>query len=131
MGMNITGQDAIAFAQSLWILALDLITGLEKQVSSFLSWTISTLSSSLEDNATVTLFIISAFISIIIWLLNERAKRFNEIHLRKAERYVELIDLIENLMENEEKKKPGDPDLKIKFIHQINLCWLYCSDDVT
>lgn len=32
-------------------------------------------------------------------------------------------------MENE-NKKPGDPDLKIKFRHQINLCWLHCPDDV-
>lgn len=75
------------------------------------------------------LFVFAAALSLVTWGLTEWARRSTKRHLRKTERYVELIDLIENLMENE-NKKPGDPDLKIKFIHQINLCWLHCPDDV-
>jgi hypothetical protein len=82
-----------------------------------------------NDWLPLILFVFAAALSLITWGLTEWARRSTKRHLRKTERYVELIDLIENLMENKEKK-PGDPDLRIKFIHQINLCWLHCPDDV-
>jgi hypothetical protein len=81
----------------------------------------------LKDWLPLIIFAFTAFLSLLVWGFSEWAKRSNERFLQKEERYLKLIELIENLKENE---KPGDPDLKIRFIHQINLCWLYCSDDV-
>jgi len=75
------------------------------------------------------LFVLGAFLSLLTWGLTEWARRSTKRHSQRTKRYVELIDLIENLMEND-KKKPGDPDLKDQFMHQINLCWLHCSDDI-
>jgi hypothetical protein len=86
-----------------------------------------TLSTLLKDWLPLIIFATTIFLSILAWYLNERAKRSNKIYLQKETRYLELAELIENLKENE---KPGDPDLKPKFIHQINLCWLYCPDNV-
>ena len=108
-------------------IILNPITELANTAISLFSQIFAAVSDSLKNNATLTIFIVSAFISIIIWYLNERSKRSILEYKIKEERYVELIDLIEELKDG---KKPGDDELRPKFIHQINLCWLYCSDDV-
>jgi hypothetical protein len=66
------------------------------------------------------------FLGLLTLALGEWAKRSYDKYLKKVDRYIELINLIENLKENQ---KPGDPELQSKFIHQINLCWVVCSDD--
>ena len=72
-------------------------------------------------------FAFSAILIYLGWRFKEQVERSNKIYLQKVERYDKLIELIENLKEN---MKPGDTELRDKFMHQINLCWLYCPDQV-
>lgn len=117
--MEIPSQAILAFAQMLWINAISLL-------SQSLVNARDIIIVSLKNNATITIFIFAAFASIIIWYLNERKRRSIQEYKQKEKRYIELIELIESLKENE---KPSDNN-RDKFLHQINLCWLYCPDNV-
>jgi hypothetical protein len=61
----------------------------------------------LKDWLPLIIFAFAAFLTLFTWGLTEWAKRSNKRYLLKVDRYVELIELIESLRENE---KPGDPD---------------------
>lgn len=54
----------------------------------------------------------------------EKQKKSGSIH-RKEERYAELVKSIKGFYVNSE-----NPELKSVFIDQVNLCWLYCPDQV-
>jgi hypothetical protein len=112
-------QDILALVQLLWINAISLL-------SQLLEITRDITIESLKDNATITIFIFAASASIIIWYLNERKRRSIQEYKQKEKRYIELIELIEKLKPDE---KPSD-HLRDEFLHQINLCWLYCPDNV-
>ncbi|MGX1191574.1 hypothetical protein [Metabacillus sp. SLBN-84] len=69
--------------------------------------------------------IITVIAGFITWGLNERSKRKHESYKRKEERYAELIKSIKGFYVNS-----GNTDLKSNFLEQVNLCWLYCPDEV-
>ena len=70
-------------------------------------------------------FFLPAAGAVVAWFVDRRQRRALEEYQRKEERYRELL-----------KSLPGfyvvsqDRQLKQAFLDQVNLCWLYCSDDV-
>lgn len=70
----------------------------------------------------VVIGLIAGFITLF---LNERSKRSEEEYKRKEERYVELINALRGFYVDSQNK-----ELKESFLRQLNLCWLYCPDDV-
>lgn len=73
-------------------------------------------------------FVIPLFGGVLAWFLNESKKRSWEEYNKKEASYRELLLALKGFYEG------GDgvicKDLKNKFIDQLNLCWLYCPDDV-
>lgn len=67
--------------------------------------------------------------AIVAWFANERRKRMWEEYKRREDRYQELILSLKGFYlsswSQEESKKH-----KNHFIDQLNLCWMYCPDDV-
>ena len=67
-------------------------------------------------------------VAVVGWLLNEYSKRQWERHKRKEERYVALVESLKGFYAS-----TGQADAKGKkeeFLKQLNLCWLYCPDEV-
>lgn len=87
------------------------------------SW-LSQIESAIKDYPTIAIFAVTALATSSVWFWNERAKRSNHEYARKEQRYLELCKGIRGCYQ------PADPDLKEKFIDELNLCWLYCPDDV-
>lgn len=69
--------------------------------------------------------IISLIIAIGTWVINEIFKRKWEEYRRKEERYRILLETSRGFYSEKEKD-----ELKIAFINQVGLCWLYCPDKV-
>jgi len=67
----------------------------------------------------------SVLVVVIGWYLNERSKRKWEAYKRKEDSYKELIRTLEGFYQD-------NPDSKLReeFLNQLNLCWLYSSDEV-
>lgn len=67
--------------------------------------------------------------AVIAWFANEWRKRRWEEYQRKEDRYQELIKALRGFhvstVSAEESKA-----LKNNFIDQLNLCWMYCPDEV-
>lgn len=67
--------------------------------------------------------------AVIAWFVNEWRKRSWEEYQRKEDRYQELIKSLKGFYlaswTLEESKFH-----KNNFIDQLNLCWMYCPDDV-
>jgi len=70
----------------------------------------------------VILTLIGGFIT---WCLNERRKRRYEEYKRKEEKYSKLIRCLRGFYINSTSK-----ELKEEFLNQLNLCWMYCPDEV-
>jgi Pyruvate/2-oxoacid:ferredoxin oxidoreductase delta subunit len=68
------------------------------------------------------LALISGFVT---WYLNERSKRVYEEYKRKEEKYSELIRSLRGFYIESSSK-----ELKTEFLNQLNLCWMYCPDEV-
>jgi Pyruvate/2-oxoacid:ferredoxin oxidoreductase delta subunit len=66
--------------------------------------------------------LIAGFITLF---LNERSKRVNEEYKRKEERYTELLNALRGFYVDS-----LDKDMRENFLRQVNLCWLYCPDEV-
>ncbi len=62
---------------------------------------------------------------VVGWYLNERSKRSHGEYQRKEEMYLELIRCLRGFYVNSR-----DRDLKQGFLDQVNLCWMYCPDEV-
>lgn len=62
---------------------------------------------------------------IVIWRLNEHSKRTYEDYKRKEEKYSELIKCLRGFY-----VRSSNEELKDEFLKQLNLSWLYCSDEV-
>jgi len=83
------------------------------------------------EQATVNILIpvigaVIVFISgLVTWYLNERSKRIYEEYKRKEEKYSELIRSLRGFYVDSFNK-----DLRTEFLNQINLCWMYCPDEV-
>jgi len=69
--------------------------------------------------------LITVIAGFITWGLNEKSKRIQESYKRKEERYAELIKSIKGFYVNSDS-----PSLKGNFLQQVDLCWMYCPDDV-
>lgn len=72
-----------------------------------------------------SLSLLAAIGAVIAWLIDHRQKRAWEEYQRKEERYRELLLALPGFYEGSAR-----PQLKQTFLDQVNLCWLYCSDDV-
>ena len=73
--------------------------------------------------------IIPVLVALIAWLGNEWRKRQWEEYQRKEARYQELIMALKGFYLsswNQDESKI----MKNHFIDQLNLCWLYCPDEV-
>jgi hypothetical protein len=70
----------------------------------------------------VILTLIGGFVT---WYLNEHSKRIYEEYKRKEERYSELIRSLRGFYVDSFSK-----ELRDQFLNQLNLCWMYCPDEV-
>jgi Pyruvate/2-oxoacid:ferredoxin oxidoreductase delta subunit len=84
-----------------------------------------TMLSNLIDYIPLLITLITIITGFITWGLNERSKRKQEGYKRKEEHYTELIKSLKGFYVNSNNK-----DLKEVFLEQVNLCWMYCPDDV-
>ena len=67
-----------------------------------------------------------AFVSAVVtWYLNERSKRIYEEYRRKEEKYSELIRSLRGFYVDSFNKEQIT-----EFLNQLNLCWIYCPDEV-
>lgn len=69
--------------------------------------------------------VLTAGVSLLIWFGNEHSKRAYEDYKRREERYVKLIENIRGFYESSQSFEKKD-----EFLNQLNLCWLYCPDDI-
>lgn len=65
----------------------------------------------------------------IAWFANEWRKRRWEEYQRKEDRYQELIKSLKGFYLSSVSAEDSKL-LKNQFIDQLNLCWMYCPDDV-
>jgi len=63
--------------------------------------------------------------SLTTWRWNEASKLSQENYIRRERQYAKLISYIHGFGEDNHGKEAKD-----KFIKELDLCWLYCSDDV-
>ena len=59
------------------------------------------------------------------WYLNEKSKRTYEEYKRKEEKYSGLIRSLRGFY-----IESSDKELRTEFLAQLNLCWMYCPDEV-
>ena len=59
------------------------------------------------------------------WVANEWRKQYWELYKRKEESYKELLKSVRGYYD-----VAVDTKLKAEFLHQLDLCWLYCTDEV-
>jgi hypothetical protein len=64
--------------------------------------------------------------TVIAWLTNERRKRVADEYQRKEASYKELIKSLRGFYIGAEDAK----NLKLEFLNQLNIAWLYCPDEV-
>lgn len=64
-----------------------------------------------------------ALAAIVVWFFNERSKLSWEQYKRKEENYKELLRCLRGFYVSTQ-----DRDLKLQFVHQVNLLWLYAPD---
>ena len=70
-------------------------------------------------------FVVPLTGAVIAWFLNEWRKRIWEQYQRKEDQYKKLIRCLQGFY-----VKTGNPELKAEFLQQLNICWLYCPDEV-
>lgn len=87
-------------------------------MDTFINFTMSFYSRLFE----VTIPLIAA---VVAWFMNERRKRAWEEYQRKEENYKALLRTSRGFYENAQ-----DTAKKATFLEQVDLCWLYCTDDV-
>ncbi|MEZ0122031.1 MAG: hypothetical protein AB9Q17_15010 [Candidatus Reddybacter sp.] len=68
-------------------------------------------------------------VAVIAWLANEWRKRSWEEYQRKEDRYQELIKSLKGFYVSSWSPEEAKVH-KNNFIDQLNLCWMYCPDDV-
>ena len=80
-----------------------------------------------QSNINLIISVIGAgFITgIVTWYLNEKSKRIYQEYKRKEIKYSELIKCLRGFYISS-----FDKDLRNAFLNQLNLCWMYCPDDI-
>jgi hypothetical protein len=84
-----------------------------------------------QSSSTLPIILVPAVsvISVVLgWWLNERSKRKESELIKRRERYEELILAIKGFYEADPIGISANA-AKQTFINQINLAWLYCSDE--
>ncbi len=69
--------------------------------------------------------VIVSIITLVTWYLNERSKRIHEEYKRKEEKYSELIRCLRGFY-----VESSDKEMRTEFLNQLNLCWMYCPDEI-
>lgn len=71
-------------------------------------------------------FALPLFGAVVAWFVNEWRKRLWEQYQRKEASYKELLRCLRGFYVgiNDAEKLKGE------FLDQLNICWLYCSDEV-
>ncbi len=67
--------------------------------------------------------------AVIAWFLNEWRKRIWEQYKRKEDQYKILIKCLQGFYIEHLTPKVSQ-QLKAEFLQQLNICWLYCPDEV-
>ena len=71
---------------------------------------------------------VPVLVAVVGWLLNEHSKRQWERYKRKEDRYIALL---ESLMGFYISADPATAkNNRNRFIHQLDLAWLYCPDSI-
>ncbi|MGX4766689.1 hypothetical protein ACWH4V_13050 [Bacillus mojavensis] len=79
----------------------------------------------LTTNSSLIITLITVAGGILTFFLNERSKRKQESYIRKEERYSNLLNNLKGFYSDN-----PNPDFTQAFLDQVNLCWLYCPDEV-
>lgn len=74
-------------------------------------------------------FVIPLMGAVIAWFLNEWRKRIWEQYKRKEDQYKILIKCLQGFY-IEHLNPQVSQQLKAEFLQQLNICWLYCPDEV-
>ena len=77
------------------------------------------------DWTQIVVVALTVLTGLATWLLNETSKRRFEDYTRREERYAGLIKSIRGFQIGVE-----DLAAKQRFLEELELCWLYGSDDV-
>ena len=66
--------------------------------------------------------------AVVLWFANEVSKRRAESYQRKERRYISLLESLSGFMVSADAKTASQK--KTEFLHQLDLCWLYCPPRV-
>jgi len=77
------------------------------------------------DWTQVTVVAVTLVAGFMTWVLNERSKRRFEDYTRREARYVELVNSIRGF-----HVETGSRETKERFLTELELLWLYGSDEV-
>lgn len=64
--------------------------------------------------------------AVIAWFVNEWRKRIADQYQRKEANYKELLRTLNGFYVG----APNSDTLRVAFLEQLNLAWLYCPDEV-
>ncbi|MGB8656674.1 MAG: hypothetical protein WCE90_02685 [Candidatus Zixiibacteriota bacterium] len=73
----------------------------------------------------IIIIVVTAMSGFITWRLNEQSKLSYENYVRREQRFDALVSCIHGFAEQTDNKEMRD-----KFIKELDLSWLYCSDEV-
>lgn len=74
--------------------------------------------------------------AVVAWAVNEWRRRLADQHAKKEERYASLLRALRGFYVVHDDGSLGDEvaeelrQLRSDFVEQVNICWLYCPDDV-
>ena len=71
-------------------------------------------------------FVVPLLGAVIAWYVNEWRKRIADQYQRKEANYKELIRSLRGFYDGVQESDK----LKLEFLNQLNLSWLYCPDSV-
>lgn len=78
-----------------------------------------------ENVVEIGALLLSAIGAIAAWYFNERSKRVWEEYIRKENNYKQLLIALKGFFVATQSKQ-----LRDEFLQQVDLCWLYCPDEV-
>ena len=71
---------------------------------------------------------VPVLVVVVGWLLNEHSKRQWERYKRKEDRYIALLESLKGFYVSADPATAKSN--KNRFIHQLDLAWLYCPDSI-
>lgn len=73
----------------------------------------------------IIIAILGILASLITWRWNYESRLAQENYLRREQQFAKLISCIHGF-----STTASDKELRERFVKELDLCWLYCSDDV-